>query len=416
MIKHVLRMIWNQRGTNAWIGAELLLISVVLWYVVDFMYATSVLLASPTGFDIGHTYKVEFEKVDELSEAYLTPEQHRSTDAEDLQKALDRIRTYPGVESVSVSMWAMPYSFGNSWAPLTVDTLSAQSQIRCGTPDFFRVFCITNRHGQPIAIKPGEELKSIVLTVDAARVLFDDKEAIGKEVKSPFGDSVFLKVADVTPPYRLTEYKKPNPGAFLLGSEQDLLADEPASNLEICFRVAEGKDSPDFVRTFRKQMKELLRIGNLYLMDIKPVRDIGIAFNRGRGDSNEVKEYGAIAFFLLVNIFLGILGTFWFRTQGRKGEMGLRVALGATPSRLQQLLITEGLVLLTIPFAVAMLVALNMTLMEIPSVDRMDLSVSRFLATAVITYVTMALVIVVGIWYPARQVSKLAPAESLHYE
>ena len=34
--------------------------------------------------------------------------------------------------------------------------------------------------------------------------------------------------------------------------------------------------------------------------------------------------------FLLVNILLGIVGTFWFRTQHRRGELGLRVAVGST--------------------------------------------------------------------------------------
>ena len=36
-----------------------------------------------------------------------------------------------------------------------------------------------------------------------------------------------------------------------------------------------------------------------------------------------MKTRVAVACFLMANIFLGIIGTFWFRTEYRKGEMGL---------------------------------------------------------------------------------------------
>ncbi|WP_102406381.1 ABC transporter permease [Parabacteroides bouchesdurhonensis] len=416
MIKHVFKMIWNQRKLNAWIGAELLLISVVLWYVVDFMFTTFTLLYSPTGFDISHTYQVDFELVDKQSDDFLTAEQHPARPGDDFMTALDRIRTYPGVECVSVSMWGMPYSHGNGWAPLRADTLSKQAQVRFVTPDFFRVFRVHSLDGGLATAKRGWKSGSVLLSADVAAELFPGQEATGKELLSPFGDSVVVKVADVTTLYRMTEYDKPNNSVFLYAGNDDIIEQYDPGSMEVCLRVEADKDGADFAQTFRRQMKEQLRIGNLYLMDIRPVQDIADSYNKGRGNSNEVREYGAIAFFLLVNIFLGILGTFWFRTQGRKGEMGLRVALGSAPSRLQGLLIAEGLVLLTVSFAVAMLIALNITLTDLLDTKRMDLSVSRFLITAAITYVTMAVIIIAGIWYPAHQAARLTPAEALRYE
>ena len=35
MIRHLLQLIWNQRKQNAWLWAELLLVSVFLWFLVD---------------------------------------------------------------------------------------------------------------------------------------------------------------------------------------------------------------------------------------------------------------------------------------------------------------------------------------------------------------------------------------------
>ena len=50
--------------------------------------------------------------------------------------------------------------------------------------------------------------------------------------------------------------------------------------------------------------------------------------------------------FLLLNIFLGLLGTFWFRTQQRKGEMALMMAVGGSKQSVFFRLLSEGWLML----------------------------------------------------------------------
>ncbi len=50
----------------------------------------------------------------------------------------------------------------------------------------------------------------------------------------------------------------------------------------------------------------------------------------------------AVNIFLLINVFLAVIGTFWFRVNRRRNELGLRMAVGSSRRRLQQLLIGEG--------------------------------------------------------------------------
>ncbi|MCD8474760.1 MAG: ABC transporter permease, partial [Bacteroides graminisolvens] len=38
MNKLLLKQIWNERRSNAWMWTELLLVSVVMWFIVDTMY------------------------------------------------------------------------------------------------------------------------------------------------------------------------------------------------------------------------------------------------------------------------------------------------------------------------------------------------------------------------------------------
>ena len=46
----------------------------------------------------------------------------------------------------------------------------------------------------------------------------------------------------------------------------------------------------------------------------------------------------------------------------------------------------------------------------------MQFTVDRFLIAAILTWLLMALMIIVGIWYPAYKAMQLQPAEALHDE
>lgn len=35
MIKHILKLIWNQRRANVWLFLELLLVTAILWVMLD---------------------------------------------------------------------------------------------------------------------------------------------------------------------------------------------------------------------------------------------------------------------------------------------------------------------------------------------------------------------------------------------
>ena len=55
----LLKQIWNERRSNGWLWAELLIVFVVLWYIVDWTYATARTYYEPLGYDITNTYYLE---------------------------------------------------------------------------------------------------------------------------------------------------------------------------------------------------------------------------------------------------------------------------------------------------------------------------------------------------------------------
>lgn len=74
----------------------------------------------------------------------------------------------------------------------------------------------------------------------------------------------------------------------------------------------------NFADVFMQDKSDQVEIGNLYLQNIIPLSNIREdALRDGKG---EMKTRLSILLFLLVNIFLGIVGTFWFRTVSGRGK------------------------------------------------------------------------------------------------
>ena len=185
--------------------------------------------------------------------------------------------------------------------------------------------------------------------------------------------------------------------------------------VRLCVRVRPDVDNADFPARFRKDMAEQLRLGNLYLLDVQPLSYIRDGYIRSIGVENEVKTRVAVACFLLANIFLGIIGTFWFRTEYRKGEMGLRMALGSTRRQLNSIMVGEGVLLLVLAFIPSLVISFNIH-MDLIDTYQLPFTWLRFAICGGITFVLIVLMIICGVWYPARSTARLEPAEALHYE
>lgn len=111
-----------------------------------------------------------------------------------------------------------------------------------------------------------------------------------------------------------------------------------------------------------------------------------------------------------------MIGTFWFRTQHRRKEVALRMAMGSTRRGIFLRLIAEGLLLLTLAAVPAAIIALNIGVAELVDVTQLPFDASRFFLALVLSWLLMAVMIVVGVWYPARRAMKIQPAEALHDE
>ena len=186
---------------------------------------------------------------------------------------------------------------------------------------------------------------------------------------------------------------------------------------QIVFRVRENMDSPDYRSKFLKEIAPHLDTDNMFIADVVPYTEQQYQFEVMKGDVDKVNTQTVVVVFLLVNVFLGLIGTFWFRTQQRRSEIALHKVHGASDMSIFTRLISEGLLLLLLVTPVALLIDYNLASMELNSWrNGTTLEWERLLLCAAISFLLIGLMIAIGIGIPARRAMKVQPAEALHDE
>lgn len=411
MTKKLLVQIKNEWRNNLWLALELLVVSVVMWFVVDYLYTRTATYLEPRGFDISHCYLIEMGKLTDKSPDYIPNQTDEQEDA-DILELVDRLRRRPEIEAVSLSQNSYPYNGSNSTDLVQYDTLVSGNWTirRLVTPDFVRVFRYQGTRGETPEqlagmLERGEFLASDNLYRKYGHSL---TEFVGKSFRL-FGDTIqTYRLGAALENVRYNDFEQARDSYTFLYK-----LDWYDTGLELCVRVRENQDH-DFIQRLKADSEKQFRIGNVFISEIRSFKDIRRNFQQAW--SNDLRNYVMGMGFLLLNIFLGLLGTFWFRTQQRRGEVALRMAMGANRKNIFYRLITEGLLLLSMSALPAVLIAFNIGYTELVDISQMAFTVPRFLIAILLTYLLMAIMIILGVLYPALQSMKVQPAEALRDE
>ena len=412
MTKKLLTQIKNEWLSNLWLALELLVVSVVMWYVVDYLYTRAATYLEPRGFNIEHCYLIELGELTPKSPDYM-PDKSRDDTHADIAELVERLRRRPEVEAVSLSQNSYPYNGSNSSGEVRYDTLQSPEWTirRMVTPDFVRVF-----RYQGTREETPEQLAEMLergefLASDNLYRKYDHKltEFVGKRFQL-FGDTTkTYQLGAALQNVRYHDYDQARSSYCFLAKQSFYYV-----GLELCVRVREGQDN-NFITKLKEDSESQFRIGNLFISEIRSFHDIRRNFQQAW--TNDIRNYVMGMGFLLLNIFLGLLGTFWFRTQQRRSEIALHKAHGATDGAIFRRLLSEGLLLLAVVTPIALVIDWNLAHLELNSWrNGTTLEWDRLLLCAGISFVLMALMIAIGIGIPARKAMKVQPAEALHDE
>ena len=419
MIRHILKIIWNERRINIWLLLEYVLVFCLLWFCSDFLYTTAKTFLQPTGFDTEHTYQVVLSQKTGDAAQELPPEMDEYSMALTL---MERLKRYPAIEAVSMSdRNSIPYNLSRNQRTVRIDTDSMfmfNVWDRRVSSGFFDVFRIDLSHSAQFDPQDEGSKNKLILVPDNkgnfGQTPVEQVHALGNYNQEPDR----YRAIGYTTPLKSNPFDSYRPAVFFY-----LHRDNMRVQREISIRVRPEADH-NFVEQFKKEMSEQLNIGNYYLSSV-------VSFEKKKQDAyyysgtdNELNSIYSVTIFLIVNVFLGILGSFWFRTQSRRSEVGLRIALGASPGKVRSLLLGETLLLLSVAAIAGTLICLHIgstDLIEtigIPYTDReeMGIGIEQDFINFGLTFGFLALVSVIAVSYPARQAARTQPAEVLHEE
>ncbi len=399
MLHHILKQIWIQRKRNAWIFAELLVVFVLAWYIVDYGFVLLHNRLLDKGYQIDHTYRVAYKSTGE-------------EDKEAFRIFYDRVRLFPGVEKAIVAgKYSGTTPFGQSYSGSMIgrDTIQSaqtfQVQVKpVSSNDYFDLFRIYS------VLRPNSfgkldfaNEKSIVLTEDVAKALFNDETPVGKIV---YLSNKEFRIVDVVNKQKNLDHERHSFVAFHPEYENNI------SDPEIAIRVGDNFS----LDQFKKEVTSSV----LTFDELRKKSDFFSGIN------NEIRIRFSLMAFFLINISLGIIGTFWFRNQTRRSEIGLRMALGSNKKQLQRQYLTEALLILTL--AVIPGICINFALVQSGIINTVgdqyarsiqyitDNKWLRFLITNGITYVFLAVIVALSAWIPANRASKVHPVDALRDE
>ena len=415
MKRKLFRRISNEWKSNIWLALELLIVSVVLWFVVDSMYTFYAILNEPRGFDTEHCYLIQFAELSDRSpdyKEYATREEK----SDDFLRLFDRLAARPEVVAVGVGQNSYIYNGSNGGTALTIDSISTTGWVlrRVVSPEFPIIFRVHGSNGET-----PEQLAEILRTKPLALLCSENvfreygktnmDEYIGRDFfEYNFGDTIPLSAT-----YKTVRYGDYFPAV----ASRSIMRSVPREHYcgmmnEMFLRVKDNMDH-DFIENPMKDAAKDLRFGNFYIANVKSFDDIRNRFQLN--SENGKRNLYTIILFLAVNIFLGLLGTFVPYTDPGSRDChthGKRSYRGDIFRRF----IGEGELLLLLIMPIAIAIEWALTFFGYNDYYNGFFSPGRFAICVLISYALMAFMIFLGTVIPAYRAMKLQPAAALKEE
>ena len=429
------KMTWiqlmNRWRSNVWVCVELLLAFCLAWYMVDYFFVEIYNRSLPSGRDYADVWQVEMGLLPETSPDYRAAESDSIAMLENYERIKDRLRDYPGVKAMGAASgcYSMPYIgcyYGIGLADVA-DTSKREAAMRYTidpSTDFLSVFNHSYaKDGRAVSISDFDwgDPHAILTTRMVERKVFGEASAVGRGVKDPFdeeGPTYIVK--GVLEDIKRFDNRLPQGAAFF--AIRPSVEEIPEMNYFI--RIDPAVAGPRFADTFREKMNRELRVGNFYLKRLTSYDRIKADTDYSFGVTYDYRVRMALMAFLGLNILLCVMGTFWYRVRMRRGEIGLRMAIGSPREEIRSQMAREGICLLLMATPLALLIEAQFVMVGFLDIPKGTLPEHywpailplRFLLVNILTWILLAIVILLAVWLPASKAAEMEPAEALRYD
>jgi predicted permease len=381
---------------HAW---NLVLLAAAFLFVHNLLRATS----TNPGFDVDHTIW-----------AYMRLVPDRYTDAGQnkqlaiVHSALEELRLLPGVDSVAITR-RVPLNDNCMIASALRTDLSpspVQVSYECNDvgPGYFHTIRTPIVRGREFSVADGKDARPVVIVNETlARTVFGNVDPVGHTLKSDLAGSETQLIVGVA---KDSKY-------FTLGEQQRLAVYQPyfahPQPVNLHFLISTTNRPSSYV----KHISDILgRLDPTAAIETKPMKQaLGLALLPSRTGAVLL---GAMGILGLALASIGLYGVLLYSVSRRTREIGLRVALGATPFDVLRIIGGQSLTLVVSGTIVGLMVALFVTrplaFFLIPGLSTFDPGV--FLAVVGLFGVVAVLATLV----PAARALRIDPMTALRYE
>lgn len=433
MFKLIFKNLWNRRGRYAWLFIELIVVTGLAWYILDPAIVSLHDATLPLGYDSDRIVIIDVATLPRTDPRF-DPDTAR-VPADDRNRMLTKIKFFGDVDLMTVQ------DIGNTMNDQSIsirdfrtgspnDTLHKQVNVINFIPGqhFLETYGIRSVPGSPTVEELSARsysLNEIIITEALANMCWPGENAVGKKTKRGDGtdDSLNEIVVGVVGDFRYQSFNRTNCALFNVWSNE--ISDDSFS---IAVRLTDGVSPDDWIARFRPWAVHEMITGNYYVKSVTPHRNIIAETEYNTGVTATRRTAWLLAAFFLVNLVLGVLGSFYLQTRRRIGEAGIHRAFGARRSNIFGMLMGESVVLATAAFLVgdvlfmqyALRVGLDTGYSNNNIYNVIDTWVTHFgqhfaLVSAVI-YVVIIICVIIGTWIPAYRVSRTNVVNSLRDE
>lgn len=429
MLRHILKSLWTRRHRNGWIFAELILVYVVTWIVIDPLYVIWHNTSLPDGFDKENLYQMKIASLPADAREFKEEENDFEHMSANLDRICSKLRNYERVEATTIVLNNLyPYSSSTVSNLIKLDTLQDAKEVYPSelhfllNTDFIKVFRFRSSVDgtwESLAKVPFSE-NTVMVSENVKRLFGTDEDLVGKEVFSSRASQSERLVA-VYQNVKNSGREQPIPTILIPVPKLEESYFE-AGDLLCFFRVSDDISKQLFLEKFLPWASKELRMGNLYVQKVVPFSSVYKQENEGT--MNNVRQKTAFVLFFIINIFLGVAGTFWLNTRTRREEIGIRLSFGSTPASIIKMLLLEGIILTTIASVIGCFIYLQWALKEGLGMGEVapdpayliNHFAPHFILVSLVVYFLLLIVVSLGIWLPARAASKINPVDALRDE
>lgn len=426
-----LKSLWARRKRNVWLFLELILVTILSWAVLDPVIISIYDKSLPLGYDKDRLCLVSLDVMDK-----------KERSIEELNENLNGLKhllrnEFPEIEQIANSSGYLPST--SIYATMTYynDTIqSEETKVRLSRFESYQ--------GNPIFSTFGVKLIAGDMTVEEldSGLWSNDGCLVSRSV----ADQYFGSPEDAIGKYLHqvdwhTNTIDPNLRRRIIGVVENIKVKHFCRNrnfviecadyhkweggkLSLIVRLKEEESAEKFSDKIGSCIRDGYGSGCLELTRVQTMSDLNDEREATFGYTEVVLTYTCLAVLFLVNLCLGVIGTFWLQTKQRRGEVGIMRSFGATRGGIVRLILSESALLTTSATIIGCLIYLQYALKQGlylgiwgGNIDEGTTWVSdfslHFIITSVIVYCVMLFTVLIGAYIPARNLSRIPPVDAL---